>query len=242
MSKNPTVIIVAGPTASGKTSLAIELANYFHTEILSADSRQCFRELNIGVAKPTAEELAHVTHYFINSHSIQEEVNAGIYEKYALAHLEQIFSKNNVAIVVGGTGLYIKALCEGIDEMPAITSSIRNDVMRSYEENGLTWLQNEIAQKDPIFWQKAEQQNPQRLMRALEFINQTGISITYFRSNKRITRNFNIIKIGLEWPRKELYQRINTRVDMMIAQGLEKEVGDLLTYRSLNALQTVGYS
>ncbi|HEU0228533.1 MAG TPA: tRNA (adenosine(37)-N6)-dimethylallyltransferase MiaA [Arachidicoccus soli] len=242
MSQKPTVIIIAGPTASGKTSLSIELANYFHTEIISADSRQCFRELNIGVAKPTLEELEKTTHYFINSHSIQDEVNAGIYEKYAIEYLKKIFTKKNIAVVVGGTGLYIKALCEGIDEMPAIEASTRNEVIRNYEENGLTWLQKEVMEKDPIFWKKAEQDNPQRLMRALEFINQTGISITHFHSQKKVTRDFNIIKIGLEWPRQELYERINMRVDEMITQGLEKEVKELMPFRTLNALQTVGYS
>lgn len=241
MSQKPTVIIIAGPTASGKTSLAIELANYFHTEIISADSRQCFRELNIGVAKPTSEELNSATHYFINSHSIKDEVNAGVYEKYALDYLKKIFTKNNVAIVAGGTGLYIKALCEGMDEMPAVKASTREEVIKNYEENGLAWLQNEVREKDPLFWENAEQYNPQRLMRALEFINQTGISITHFRSQKKVNRDFNIIKIGLEWPRQELYERINVRVDKMITQGLENEVKELIPFRSMKALQTVGY-
>ncbi len=242
MHKKPTVIIIAGPTASGKTALAIELALHFDTEILSADSSQCFKELNIGVAKPALEELAQAHHYFINSHSIHESVNAGIYEKYALESLDKIFAKKNIAIVVGGTGLYIKALCEGVDEMPVISASTRNSIIKNYEGMGLGWLQNEVQTKDPLFWQNAEQQNPQRLMRALEIVEETTKSITEFQSGKKVARSFNIIKVALEWQREHLYDRINRRTGLMIEQGLENEVRQLLAHRSLNALQTVGYS
>ena len=242
MSAKPTVVIVAGATASGKTAVAIELAKRFHTEILSADSRQCFKELNIGVAKPTPDELSQVQHYFINSHSIFDEMNAGIYEKYALNILDKIFSRNNIAIVVGGTGLYIKALCEGVDEMPAISAFTRKTIIKNYEEYGLLWLQNEVKNKDSKFWEIAEQQNPQRLMRALAFVEDTGKSITEFHSGKKVQRNFDVVKIALDWEREILYGRINRRVDNMMREGLLKEAQQLYPNRLLNALQTVGYS
>ena len=237
-----TVIIITGPTASGKTALALQLAQHFSTEIISADSRQCFKELNIGVARPTDEELQSVHHFFINSHSVHEEVNAGIFEQYALQSVEKIFPKKPVAIMVGGTGLYIKAFCEGMDNMPFIPTQVRNEIITQYEAHGIEWLQNELREKDPAFWKIAEQQNPQRLMRALEVLNHTGKSITTFRSNKKTERPFHIIKIGLELPREELYQRINARVDKMIDTGLKQEAQSLIPLQYLNALQTVGYS
>jgi len=239
--KKNTVIIIAGPTAVGKTALAIKLANHFNTSIISADSRQCFKELTIGVAKPSSEELAAAKHYFINSHSIQDEMNVGIYEQYALEKLNEIFSSNNIAIVVGGTGLYIQALCEGIDEMPTIDANIRTEIITDYESKGLAWLQEKVKTLDPIFWQQAEQQNPQRLMRALEVIIATGTSITQFRKKQPVERPFNIIKIALELPRPILVNRINTRVNKMVEDGLLNEVKTLLDYQHLNALQTVGY-
>ena len=240
MQKN-TVIIIAGPTAVGKTSLAIDLAKHFGTQIISADSRQCFKELNIGVAKPSPTELNSVHHYFINSHSIQEEVNAGIYEQYALEATSTIFQNNPVAILVGGTGLYIKAFAEGIDIMPIIHSEIREQIISTYQSEGLSWLQNEIAAKDPAFWAMSEQQNPQRLMRALEVVLTTGQSINQYRSNQKVDRPFNMIKIALELPRTQLVENINTRINNMMEEGLLEEVNTLLPYQHLNALQTVGY-
>ena len=236
-----TVLVIAGPTAVGKTAFAIQAAQYFRTAIISADSRQCFKELNIGVAKPSPEELQLVHHYFIDSHSIADDVNAGVYEQYALQAADKIFAGHNIAIMVGGTGLYIKAFCEGIDAMPATHESIRSNIIQQYETLGLSWLQQQVQSKDPGFWQVAEQQNPQRLMRALEIIEATGQSILHYRTNTATQRPFNIIKVGLELPREELYQRINQRVDAMVAQGLVQEVANLLPYRHLNALQTVGY-
>lgn len=235
------LIVIAGPTASGKTALAVSLALRLGTEILSADSRQCFRELNIAVAKPTPQEMNGIPHYFIDSHSITENVNAGVYEKYGLAILEKIFSHSEYAILVGGTGLYIRALCEGIDPMPPIPTDIRASVKHDFEINGLTWLQQELQQRDPLFWQTAEQQNPQRLMRALEMILATGQSITTFRSKNKVTRPFEIIKYAMDWPRETLYQRINQRVDDMVQNGIVEEARMLLPFRKLNALQTVGY-
>lgn len=237
----PTVIIVCGPTATGKTVFAIRLANHFNTEIISADSRQCYTELNIGVAKPAADELSLVHHYFINSHSIHNEVNAGVFEEYALYAAQKILASHSTAVMVGGTGLYIKTFCEGMDILPAVDPAIRQHVIGEYEEMGLTHLQKQVEEKDPNFWELAERQNPQRLMRALEFVLSTGKSITNFRTQKKVQRPFNIIKIGLDLPKEELYHRINTRVDTMIEQGLQDEVYQLLPYRHLNALQTVGY-
>ncbi|TKK69769.1 tRNA (adenosine(37)-N6)-dimethylallyltransferase MiaA [Ilyomonas limi] len=236
-----TIIIIAGPTAVGKTGVAIQLAQHFNTSIISADSRQCFRELNIGVAKPTPAQLAAVKHYFINTYSIDEEVTAATFEQYALDATQTIFKYSPIAVMAGGTGLYIKAFCDGLDEMPAIPAHIRQQIITAYEQQGIAFLQEELAQKDPVFWQTAEQQNQQRLMRALEVLYATGKSITTYRNNTPVNRSFNIIKIGLELPREILYQHINYRVDEMIREGLIAEVNNLLPYQRLNALQTVGY-
>ena len=236
-----TVLVVCGPTAVGKTAFSIQLAQHFNTRILSADSRQCFKELNIGVAKPSVDELAKVHHYFINSHSIHEEVNAGVYEQHALHAVEEIFKQNTVAICVGGTGLYIKALCEGIDSIPQTPANIRKQLTEAYQAKGLDWLQSEVQQKDLAFWKVAEQQNPHRLLRALEVLQTSGKSITTFKTGALVSRPFNIIKLGLELPRNILNERINKRVDQMMADGLLEEVKKLVPSKHLNALQTVGY-
>jgi tRNA dimethylallyltransferase len=241
-SKTPTVIVIVGPTAVGKTAFAIALAHHLNTQIISADSRQCYNELNIGVAKPTAAELAAVKHHFISSHSINQEVNAGVFEKYALDAAAQIFKTNATAVMVGGTGLYIKSFCAGIDLMPAIDAAIRNTIITDYAINGLEWLQQEVAAKDPIYWESThEKNNPQRLMRALEIVLATGKSITSFQSAQKVARPFNILKIGLSMPREILNNRIGDRVDAMIQEGLLEEVQGLLPMAHLNALQTVGY-
>ena len=237
-----TVIVICGPTAVGKTGTAIQLAQLLQTKIISADSRQCFRELNIGVAKPTEHELAAIPHFFINSHSVQEEVNAVVFEKYALATADTLFQHHSTAVMVGGTGLYIKAFCEGLDNIPAIDYTIRQQITDNYHQQGLAYLQTELKAKNPLFWEKGEQQNPQRLMRALEVLISTGQSITTFRRGEKAERPFNIIKIGLELPREKLYKQINDRVDAMIENGLVAEVQNLHSYKSLNALQTVGYA
>jgi tRNA dimethylallyltransferase len=242
LAKNKKVIVIAGPTASGKTSVAIELAKKFKTEIISADSRQCFKELNIGVARPSEMELQTVKHYFIASHSIHDPVNAGTFEQYALKKVNEIFQMHNVAIMVGGTGLYIKAFCEVMDEMPDVPAEIRRSIVMNYEKKGLEWLQRETQKKDPAFYEKGEIQNPQRLMRALEVAEATGQSILKFRKGKKEERDFNILKIGLELPKEELQRNINTRTDKMIEMGLVEEVKRLVPYKHLNALQTVGYA
>jgi tRNA dimethylallyltransferase len=241
--KSPkSVIIVAGPTGAGKTAVAIELAQHFKTEIISADSRQCYMELNIGVARPSAEELNTVSHHFIASHSIHQKVDAAVFEQYALQKIKMLFEKYDTVIMAGGTGLYIKVFCEGMDEIPEVKEDVRNKIIQQYEANGREWLQKELEQKDPEFYKVGEMQNPQRMMRALEVIESTGHSILYFRKGKKETRDFNIIKTALELPKEELHRNINTRTDKMIEAGLVEEVKNLLPYKNLNALQTVGYS
>lgn len=240
--KNKRIIVVTGPTAVGKTAVAIELAKYFQTEIISADSRQCFKELGIGVARPSEQELETIVHHFIASHSIHDEVTAVTFEQYALQKAKELFTQNNVIIMVGGTGLYIKAFCEGFDAIPEIEPLIRQQICDNYEKNGISWLQNQLKEKDPEFYQSGEMKNPQRMMRALEVIESTGNSILFFRKGKKLKREFSITKIGLELPKDELVSRINRRVDKMMEEGLLHEVIGLSPYKSLNALQTVGYS
>ena len=240
---NPTVIVVTGPTASGKTSLALTLAKKYKTSIVSVDSRQCYRELNIGVAKPTIEELDLVHHYFINSHSIHETVDAVVFEKYALEAIAKIFLKNNVAIVCGGTGLYLNVFCEGIDDIPKTPPELRAEIIALYKNSGIEFLQSALLENDPDFLNSSSEiNNPSRLMRALEVKLFTGKSILSFREGVKKQRNFDIIKLGIELPREILYHRINTRVDQMMEEGLLEEVKMLYAFKHLTALQTVGYT
>ncbi len=236
-----TCIILAGPTAVGKTEVALHLSRSFNTRIISADSRQCFKELSIGVAKPSATELAGVFHYFINTHSIHENISAADFEKFALESVQEIFLENDIAIMAGGTGLYINAFCHGLDPIPEIEKHIREEIIAAYELKGMQWLQDNIMKEDPAYYASGEIHNPQRIMRALEVIRATGKSILSYRNKQKAERPFDIIKIGLELPRNDLYQRINKRVEMMMESGLENEACSLLPYRNLNALQTVGY-
>jgi tRNA dimethylallyltransferase len=240
--KNKTAIIILGPTAVGKTAAAIQLAQQLQTKIISADSRQCFRELNIGVAKPTDEELQWVHHYFINSHSIHENVNAALFEQLALQYAEEIFTENDKLVMVGGTGLYIKAFCEGLDEIPAIDKNIREQIQKEYMQHGLGWLQEEIKKHDAEFYRTREIQNPQRIMRALEVKLSIGKSILTYHSTEKKQRGFNIIKIGLHLSKEELHRNINTRTEQMIEKGLLQEVEKLRNFKDLNALKTVGYT
>ena len=237
----PTVIIIVGPTASGKTAAAVRLARQLKTKIISADSRQCYRELNIGVAKPSPAELEAVPHYFINSHSIEAEVNAATFEELALGWTEEIFRSSPVAVMVGGTGLYIRAFTDGLDTIPPVDGTIRSQIRHDYEEQGLPWLQEEIKKYDPAFYAQGELQNPQRVMRALEVRLSTGQSILSFRNREPRGRGFAIKTIGLQLPKEELHRRIHDRVDAMMAAGLPEEVKGLLPWRHHNALQTVGY-
>ena len=233
---------IVGPTAVGKTALAIEAASHFQTAIISADSRQCYKELNIGVAKPSDSQLSKIHHYFINSHSIWEEVNAAKFESLALTWVNDIFQHHDHAIVVGGTGLYIKAFCEGFDEIPEVDPGIRMEVQYGYRDLGLGWLQGKIKELDPEFFKIGEIQNPHRLMRALEVRLSTGRTFHSFRNKKKQERNFSVKKYGIELPKESLNKNINNRIDQMIESGLLEEVRGLLPYRELNALQTVGYS
>lgn len=240
MHKN-TLLVIGGPTASGKTNLALNLAQHFDTEIISADSRQCFKELNIGVAKPNEAELNRVKHHFIDSHSITQTISAGGYETFALDTLREIFRSKEVAICVGGTGLYIKALCEGIDQMPSINPSLKQKIEQQYTTQGIEWLQTELRQKDSIGYEQIDHNNPHRLMRALLFKESTGSSITEFRTGKVKKRDFNIVKIALNPARENLYHQINLRVDIMMNAGLLEEVVTLKKYEHLPSMQTVGY-
>ena len=239
--RNKTCVIIVGPTAVGKTSLAIELAQHFNTQIISADSRQCYKELNIGVAKPSPGQLQKVKHYFINSHSIQDEVNAKVFEEYSLLKANEIFKQNDIAVMVGGTGLYIKAFCEGMDEVPVVDAEMKKVIITNYNNGGLEWLRDEVKKTDPIFFYKGEIKNPQRMMRALEVKLSTGRSIIDFQSHKKKERDFKIIKIGLQLPKEELHQNINNRIEDMMNNGLLDEVKSLSSFKNLNALQTVGY-
>ncbi|MBN8675369.1 MAG: tRNA (adenosine(37)-N6)-dimethylallyltransferase MiaA [Chitinophagales bacterium] len=236
-----TMIIVAGPTAVGKTAVAIQLAKHFATSIISADSRQCYKELNIGVARPSVQELEAIHHYFIASHSIQDEITAAGFEQYALQKATELFQEHDTVVMVGGTGLYIKAFCEGLDLIPAVDPAIREQIVSNYSNKGLVWLQEQVQQKDPAFYAVGEIQNPQRMMRALEVVESTGQSVLSFRKGEKAQRDFKIIKIGLELPKEELHQRIHTRVDQMMQAGQLEEVKGLVPYKQLNALQTVGY-
>jgi tRNA dimethylallyltransferase len=234
-------IIVGGPTASGKTGLAIFLANHYNTEIISCDSRQCYREMTIGVAKPSEEELKQAPHHFINSHSIYEDVNAAVFEKYALKKSSEIFQHHDSLIMVGGTGLYIKAFTDGIDVIPEIDLSIREQIISDYQLKGMPWLQHCVQQEDPVYYQSGEILNPQRLMRALEVKRGTGKSIRDYQKQQKTERDFKIIKLTLEIPRDELIRNINIRVNEMVKNGLVEEVRSLIPYKNLLPLKTVGY-
>jgi tRNA dimethylallyltransferase len=240
--KNKTVFIIAGSTAVGKTAVAVHLAQHLQTKIISADSRQCFKELNIGVAKPSAEELQAVPHYFISSHSIFEEMNAALFERLALQWAEEIFGQSDFAVMVGGTGLYIKAFCDGFDAIPPVDLTVRKKIQEQFKEYGIAKLREEIKINDPEYYALGEILNPQRLMRALEIKWSTGKSILSFRSQQKKQRPFHIKKIGLHLPKEVLHQNINRRVDNMMEKGFLDEAKKLLPYKNLNALQTVGYT
>ncbi len=239
--KSKTAIIITGPTAVGKTELAIRLAGQLDTEIISADSRQCYQEMNIGVGRPSPEELAAVPHHFIASHHIEERVNAAIFEEYALQETERILKDRDHVIICGGTGLYIRTFCEGLDEFPDVPYDATAEVDTLFELGGLKALQRAIKKEDPLYAAEGEMENPRRIMRALSFIRATDQSIREFYTDKPVERPFNIIKIQLDLPRPELYDRINRRVTHMMDQGLWEEAKSLYKHRKLQALQTVGY-
>ena len=226
----------------GKTAIAIALAKRLGTEIVSADSRQCYREMSIGTAKPSAEELAAIKHHFIDTHSVTTALDAADYETLALGYLQDIFATHDAAVVCGGTGLYIKALCEGLDTMPAVSDEVVRDVNNEYETRGLQWLQHAVMEEDPDFYKEGEIKNPARLLRALIFKRSVGESIINYRTGEKKKRDFRIVRVGLELPREVLYERINMRIDKMMQDGLQDEVRNLYSLRSLKNLQTFGYS
>lgn len=236
-----TLVVVAGPTAVGKTDLCVKLAQVLQTEILSADSRQFYRELNIGTAKPAQTDLKGVVHHFINSHSINELYSAGAFERDALQQLDALFKSKNVAIVTGGSGLYLKALCEGLDALPETPPELRAQLMDRLKNEGFTPLQDQLQALDSDYATRNDLQNSQRVVRALEVCLLTGRPFSVFRQQKTTQRPFAIVQIALERPREELYERIDKRMDSMLAQGLVAEAQSLTAYRHHNALQTVGY-
>lgn len=236
------LIVICGPTASGKTDFAIQLAKKLNTEIISADSRQFFREMNIGTAKPTKEELKEAKHHFINSLSIQEVYSAGDFERDALNLLEKLFKKYDQIILAGGSGLYIKAVCEGFHDLPQSDPELRTQLKKKLKEQGSETLFLELSELDPEYAKSINAENPQRLLRALEVIKSSGQTMTHLQKHEKEKRPFRIRKYGINWERQQLYKRINKRVDIMLEEGLEAEARDLYPYRELNALQTVGYS
>lgn len=237
----PELIIVAGPTASGKTAAAIELAKKYQTEIISFDSRQFYREMNIGTARPTAEELAAVPHHFIGNVSIHENYNAGKFAAEALVKIEELSHTHSTIILVGGSGLYLEALINGFDELPENTMTCRQELNELYASQGLDALQDLLKEKDPVYYEQVDLNNPQRLIRALEICLATGGSYSSYRKGQKKELPFTYRLRGIELSREELYDRINRRVLQMMEKGLLDEVRALLPYQHLNALQTVGY-
>jgi len=242
MALNKTLVVIVGPTGIGKTALAISLARQFHTEIISADSRQFFKEMEIGTAKPSAEELAAAPHHFVNSHSIQTLFSTGDFEIQAIELINQLFKKHEVLIMVGGSGLYIDAVCNGLDDLPETDLDIREKLNQQLANEGLESIKKQLSEYDPEYYHKVDQANPQRMIRGLEFYLSTGTKLSTHLTNSKKVRPFNIIKIGLNMDRAELYNRINTRVDKMMESGLLEEVKGLVPFRKYNALNTVGYS
>ncbi len=239
--KQKYLVVVVGPTAVGKTDLCVQLAKKYEAEIISADSRQFYREMTIGTAKPSEEEQQGVPHHFVNSHSISEEYNAGAFEQDVLALLPKLFAHQDVVIMTGGSGLYVRAVCEGMDEMPETDTALREALIRQYEEQGLQPLLDKLEQVDPLYFVQVDKANPQRVIRAVEVSISSGAPYSSFRKSEKPDRPFQVIKIGLTRDRAELYQRIDQRMDLMLGQGLLEEAKALYPHRSHNALQTVGY-
>ena len=235
------LITIVGPTAIGKTSLSIALAQHFKCAIISCDSRQFFKEMQIGTAVPTTEELAAAKHHFIQNKSIFENYTVGDFEKDAIAKLDELFLTNDYVVLVGGSGLYVDAVLKGFDDFPEIETSVRSTVTSNYEKSGIAYLQNELKKRDPNYFDVVAKENPQRMMRALEVCIGAGKPYSSFLNQKKNTRNFTPILIGLEAERSVIYDRINQRVDLMIDEGLLAETENLFPHKNLNALQTVGY-
>jgi len=235
------LITIVGPTAIGKTSLSIALAQHFNCDIISCDSRQFFKEMHIGTAVPTTEELAGAQHHFIQNKSIFENYTVGDFEKEAIAKLDELFLNNDYAVMVGGSGLYVDAVLKGFDDFPEIETSVREEVTSNYEKSGIEYLQTELEKRDRNYFEVVAKENPQRMMRALEVCIGSGKPYSSFLNQKKNIRNFTPILIGLEAERSIIYDRINQRVDIMIKEGLLAEAENLFPHKDLNALQTVGY-
>ena len=248
-----TLLLILGPTGVGKTELSLRVAEHYGCPIVSCDSRQIFRGIPIGTAAPTADELARVKHYFIASRELEDDYNAGQYERDALELLEELFKTHDVVVMTGGSMLYADAVCKGLDDLPAVPAEIREEVKRNYEQGGLSWLQSEVQRLDPDYWKIVDQQNPARLMHCVELSRTAGKPysslLTRTMHNAQFTmhnaqlglRSFRIVKVALDRPREELYDRINRRVEQMIADGLEQEAKAVYPKRHLTSLQTVGY-
>ena len=239
--KKQTLFVILGPTASGKTSVAISVAKHFHTEIISADSRQFYREIPIGTAAPTAEQLSEVPHYFVGQRSIFDDYNVSQFEKEVLEFLSKKFQEKEVMIMVGGSGLYIDAVCKGIDDLPNPEPALRKKLTHLFEFQGISALQELLKQLDPEYYEQVDVNNPKRLLRALEVCKQTGKKYSDLRLNQPAERDFRIVKVGLELPREQLVKQIHHRTDEMMKHGLLEEAKAMLPHRSLNALNTVGY-
>ncbi len=242
MTSHKYLICVVGPTAIGKTAAAIALARHYHTEIISADSRQFYREMSIGTAKPTDDEQAQAVHHFVNSHSVNELFNVGDFEVQGLSKLEEIFGDHDMAIMAGGSGLYVNAITKGFDDLPKIDAAVREELNALFTQQGISALQQELSIADPEYYAQVDVNNPQRLIRALEVYRSTGKPFSSYRTGNSKPRPFKTIMIGLELPREHLYERVNHRVDLMMQAGLLEEVRSLLPDRHLNALNTVGYT
>ncbi|MBR5464414.1 MAG: tRNA (adenosine(37)-N6)-dimethylallyltransferase MiaA [Alistipes sp.] len=235
------LVVIVGPTGCGKTDLSIRLAEHYHAPILSTDSRQFYQGLPIGTAQPTPEQLARAEHHFIADRAVTDDVNCGSYEVMALARLDELFQQHDTVIAVGGSGLYVRALCEGMDELPEADEKLREELTRRLQTEGLEPLCEELQQLDPSYYEQVDRQNPARVLRALEVCLQTGQPYSSLRTGERRQRPFRILKIGVDLPREELYARIDRRVELMMGEGLEAEARAMLPHRRLNALQTVGY-
>ena len=239
--KRPTLLVILGPTGVGKTNISLSLAEHFGCPIVSSDSRQFYKELQIGTAAPTADQLKRVKHYFIGTHSIHDEYNAGQYESDVITLLDELFKQHNVVMLVGGSMMYIDAVCNGMDDIPNVDAETRAFWMKQLDELGLEFIQNELKRLDPIHYEQVDLQNSKRILHALEICSMTGEPYSSFRTGQRKERNFNILKIGLNRPRPELYDRINLRVDEMLEEGLLKEAEEFYPFRHMNTLNTVGY-
>ena len=235
------LIILLGPTGVGKTDLSIEIANIYHTEIISCDSRQIYKEMRIGTAVPDQNVLESIPHHFIQSHSIHEYYNASKFEQEVLEKLDLLFTTNDVILMTGGSMLYIDALCKGIDDLPIVDDELRNSLINRFQTEGIEPLKEELSHLDPDYYKEVDLKNPKRILHALEICHMTGHPYSSLRTNPLKVRNFNTIKIGLNCERKFLYDRINQRVEQMFNDGLEKEALELYPFRTLNALNTVGY-